>query len=124
MCFQPDPAIIRWRIHLASPPVQVYQLLATDEERRGFWAEAAIERDGAIDFIFPDGQTWRGKILDRSSPARFVVEYYGGSIATFDLSNDGAGWPSGRFNRWLANHMKTATRSMTSTPSLIDARQQ
>jgi hypothetical protein len=31
MSFQPDPAIIRWRIHLASPPVQVYQLLATDE---------------------------------------------------------------------------------------------
>ena len=89
MNFQPDPAIIRWRIHLASPPAQIYQLLATDAGRRRFWAESAIERDGAIDFMFPDGQTWRGKILDRSSPSRFAVEYYGGSITTFDLESDG-----------------------------------
>jgi hypothetical protein len=81
MSFQPDPAIIRWRIHLASPPVQVYQLLATDAGRRRFWAEPAIERDGAIDFIFPGCQTWRGKILDRNSPSRFDVEYRAGVIA-------------------------------------------
>ena len=49
MNFQPDSAIIRWRIHLASPPVQVYQLLATDEGRRRFWAEPAIEREALAD---------------------------------------------------------------------------
>ena len=91
MNFQPDPAIIRWRIHLASPPAQIYQLLATDAGCRRFWAESAIERDGAIDFMFPDGQTWRGKILDRSSPSRFAVEYYVGSITSLDLSDDDAG---------------------------------
>jgi hypothetical protein len=91
MAFQPDPAVIRWRIHLSSSPGHVYGLLASDTGRASFWAKSAIERDGAIEFVFPGGQAWRGKILERRSPVRFVVEYYGGSIATFELLDDGRG---------------------------------
>jgi len=30
---------------------------------RDFGAESAVERDGVIHFIFPDGQQWLGKII-------------------------------------------------------------
>ena len=83
MAFQPDPAVIRWRIHLASSPAEVYRMLATDEGRARFWAESAVETDGAIAFVFPGGHRWRGNVLERTPPRRFAVEYFGGSIATF-----------------------------------------
>lgn len=91
MNFNSTPEIIHWRLHLKSPPSAVYQFLATDEGRAKFWAESAVEVDGAIDFAFPNGQRWRGKIVERSRPTRFAVEYFGGSITTFELADDGAG---------------------------------
>ena len=91
MGFQTDPAVIRCRLHLRSPPPTVYELLATDRGRARFWAESAVERRGAIHFAFPDGATWRGKILERFPPRRFSVVYFGGSVTTFDLADDGAG---------------------------------
>ena len=91
MSFQPDPDLIYWRIHLASPPERVYQALATDSGRASFWAESAIERDDAIHFIFPSGQTWQGQILAAEPPRLFRLVYYGGSITTFLLEEDGAG---------------------------------
>ena len=66
------------------------QMLNTDAGRARFWAESAIERDGAIEFVFPNGAVWRGEILARE-PNRFAVRYYGGSTTTFELSDDGAG---------------------------------
>lgn len=89
--FQPEPGVIRWRLHLQTPPAGVYALLATDDGRARFWAESAVGRDGAIDFRFPGGQTWRGRILAQAPPHRFSVEYYGGSRTTFELADDGAG---------------------------------
>ncbi len=89
--FQPDPDVITWRLHLRSAPAAVYELLATDAGRARFWAEEAIERDGAIDFVFPGGLSWRGEILAREPGRRFSVVYYGGSTATFVLADDGAG---------------------------------
>lgn len=89
--FQPEPGVIRWRLHLQAPPERVYALLATAAGRARFWAEAASEHAGAIDFVFPDGQTWRGRILADQPPHRFSVEYYGGSRTTFELAADGAG---------------------------------
>lgn len=91
MSLRDDPGIIRWCIHLNTPPYHVYALLSTNEGRARFWAESAVEKDGSIDFVFPGGQTWRGKILKNNPPHRFRVEYYGGSIATFSLDDDGAG---------------------------------
>ena len=83
--------MIRWRLHLASPPQRVFELLATDAGRARFWAESAEEHDGAIDFVFPDGLTWRGEILASEPGERFTVRYLGGSRTTFRLLADDAG---------------------------------
>jgi uncharacterized protein YndB with AHSA1/START domain len=82
---------IRWRIHLASAPHQVYHLLATDAGRASFWAESATEQAGWIDFQFPGEASWHGKILVQEPSRCFGVEYYGGSVTTFRLTDDGQG---------------------------------
>lgn len=50
-----------------------------------------MENDGAIDFVFPNGWTWRGKILERVPNEKFSVIYFGNSITTFELREDGKG---------------------------------
>ena len=82
--------MIRWRLHLASPPEAVHALLATDEGRSRFWAESAVAREGAIAFRFPDGSSDDGRILANDPPALFEVEYFG-SPARFELAPDSAG---------------------------------
>jgi uncharacterized protein YndB with AHSA1/START domain len=84
-----DP--IRWRLHLASSPSTVHHILATDEGRARFWAESAVEDAGAIHFVFPDGQRWTGRILSNEPPRLFRVRYFGGTVMTFLLEDDGAG---------------------------------
>lgn len=86
-----DRTRVSWRIHLRAAPGAVYQLLSTGTGRRRFWAESAEERDGVIDFRFPNGAAWRGRVLERDPPRRFAIEYFGGSRATFDCADDGAG---------------------------------
>jgi len=91
MIFPSDADVISWRIHLKTSPETVYRFLATDTGRAAFWAEAAVETDGAIHFVFPGGQIWQGKILAQDPPRRFSLVYYGGSITTFSLSDAGSG---------------------------------
>jgi uncharacterized protein YndB with AHSA1/START domain len=86
-----DRSVIRWRVHLASPPERVYAMLATAEGRRRFWAASAEESDGVVEFRFTNGQVLRGRVLERDPPRRFAVEYFGGSAAAFDLAEDGQG---------------------------------
>jgi uncharacterized protein YndB with AHSA1/START domain len=82
---------IRLRVHLAASPAAVYSFLATDEGRARFWAESAVEQEGHIVFQFPNGQSWRGQILE-ADPARvFRLVYFGGSETTFHLADDGTG---------------------------------
>jgi len=66
-------------------------MLATDDGRARFWAESAVETDGVMDFRFPDGLTWRSKVLENSPPRRYAVEYFGGTTVTFELLDDGTG---------------------------------
>ena len=91
MSFQDASSVIRWRLHLASPPDAVYKLLNTDEGRARFWAESAIETEGIIHFIFPNGLEWKGQIIERTPSKRFTVVYIGGSTTSFDLILDSAG---------------------------------
>lgn len=91
MHFQDNPTAVHWQLHLASPVSKVYAALATDAGRASFWAESAEEREGVIHFVFPNGATWAGRILEATPPQRFAVEYYGGSVARFVLAEDGAG---------------------------------
>src|SRR5918912_1514130 len=71
--------MIEWRLHLSSLPERVYAYLATDEGRAAFWAESAVEREGVIDFVFPDGTRWSGDVIAADPPERFSVVYYGGN---------------------------------------------
>lgn len=91
MPFQDDPNVIRWRLHLISPLERVYAALATDEGRASFWAESAVEQEGVIHFVFPNGATWQGRVLEAAQPYIFAVEHYGGSVAQFTLADDGGG---------------------------------
>jgi len=88
---QSDLEPITWRLHLRAAPAVVYALLATDAGRARFWAESAVEHDGAIAFVFPGGQRWSGAILAREPPRRFALVSYGGSTTTFTLHDNGAG---------------------------------
>jgi uncharacterized protein YndB with AHSA1/START domain len=83
--------IIKWSLHVRSSPSAVYDILATNEGRSQFWAEAAVEADGRIHFKFPNGQSWSGRLMEQVAPHRFSVEYIGGSVATFELSDEGRG---------------------------------
>jgi uncharacterized protein YndB with AHSA1/START domain len=89
MTFQNEQDVIRWKLHLKSPPAAVYRQLSTDEGRAAFWAESAIEQDGVIHFVFPNKAEWQGGILEQVPQRRFVVEYYGGSTSSFELASDG-----------------------------------
>jgi uncharacterized protein YndB with AHSA1/START domain len=89
--FQPDPRAIRWRVHLRAAPPRVFDMLATDDGRRRFWAESAEERDGCIHFQFADGTRWAGRVLEREPPERFAIEYFGDLRVTFACAPDGRG---------------------------------
>ena len=91
MNFQPDPRVIRWPVPLPAAPERVFNMLATADGRRRFWAESAEERDGCIHFEFPDGTRWASRVLDRVPPERLALEYFGGSRVTFACAPDGRG---------------------------------
>jgi len=63
---------IRWRLHLRSSPRTVYEFLATNEGRAHFWAEYAVEREGAIDFRFSGRDVLEGadRRADRAASFR------------------------------------------------------
>ena len=66
-------------------------MLSTDRGRAMFWAESAVGSEKRIEFKFPGGQSWVGRILESTPPHRFVIEYFGGSVTTFELVDDGKG---------------------------------
>jgi uncharacterized protein YndB with AHSA1/START domain len=86
-----DRTRISWRVHLRAAPAVVYGLISTASGRRTFWAESAEERDGVIEFRFPNGAAWRGRVLERIPPRRFGVEYLGGTTVVFECDDDGSG---------------------------------
>lgn len=82
---------ITWRLHLSSPPERVFEALTTDAGRAAFWAESAVERDGAIHFEFIGGVTPPPcPIRECTPPHRFALTYFGHDVS-FDLTPDGEG---------------------------------
>lgn len=81
---------IRWRIHLPVSPERVYAALDSDEGRAAFWAESAIEKEGAIDFCFISGYECTSPILERRPPSVWAIDYMGGEVR-FELAADGKG---------------------------------
>lgn len=81
---------IRWRLHLPLAPERVFDALDSADGRACFWAEAAPESDGGIDFVFANGLRHRARIVERVRPARFALDYFG-AVARFELAADGRG---------------------------------
>ncbi len=73
-----------WKIFLQAPIEKVFAALSTDEGRETFWAEKTIERDGSIDFVFPNGETYKAEILAKTAPVQLSIRYFD-AVTTFDL---------------------------------------
>lgn len=84
-------AEIRYRLRLAASAEKVYELLATDDGRAGFWAERTEQKDDEIVFYFPDGEKLISRVLESSPPHRLSLTYFNGSIVTFDVHEQSTG---------------------------------
>jgi len=85
---------LEWRLHLASPPAKVHDMLATAEGRARFWAKSAPtvgEYENGIEFRFPDGTVLPSRIVENSPPDKFTVTYWAENDLTFTLEDDGRG---------------------------------
>jgi len=76
---------IQRRILLRSDPATVWHFLDTDAGRAAFWAESAVEQDGAIHFVFPGGDRLTAPILERVPHQRLVFRYFGDSRVDITL---------------------------------------
>jgi hypothetical protein len=90
LAFQKDPRSIVWRLHFASSPDDVYDMLDSDSGRAAFWAESVAERHGVVRFRFINGVSYDGRILERERPQHWSVDYFS-STPRFTLRPDGAG---------------------------------
>lgn len=81
---------IRWRMHVPVPPAKPFAALDSDDGRASFWAEAAVEADGHIEFRFINGYRYTSRVLERRPPAVWSIDYFGGP-ARFELTADGRG---------------------------------
>jgi uncharacterized protein YndB with AHSA1/START domain len=82
---------IQWRLHLRAAPAEVFAALTLPDRMQQYWVEAAEIHEGTLELVFPNGVKQRCRILERTAPKRFALEYFGGSIASFELADDGAG---------------------------------
>ncbi len=87
MPFQSEPGVIRWKVCFSAPIEQVYDTLDSDAGRARFWAESAVERDGAIAFDILNYPPYSGRILGRVPPHRFALDYFGTRVE-FTLTKD------------------------------------
>lgn len=76
---------ILWRIHCSSPAQKLFRLINTDEGRSRFWAESAEEHNGFINFVFPNLEIYRGRILERTQDKKLSLIYFNAPV-TFHLS--------------------------------------
>ena len=82
--------MVTWRLHLASAPEAVHELLTTDDGRARFWAEETRAGAATIEFRFPEGTIWSGRVLENDPPRTFALDYFG-SETRFTLESDGSG---------------------------------
>jgi hypothetical protein len=65
-------------------------MLDRAEGRERFWARSAPESEGAIEFSFHGGERLHAPIEQRQRPHCFSLRYFAGSLAVFELQDDGA----------------------------------
>lgn len=82
---------ILWRLHTASPPERIWELLTTDRGRESSWAErsSAIAADRFV-LTFAMGVKETCRVLEAAAPARFAFTYFGTHVL-FELAPDGKG---------------------------------
>ena len=81
---------ILWRLHTASPPERIWELLTTDAGRERFWAEASRSEAGRFTLGFSMGMEEECEVLEEAAPERFAFRYFGTHVL-FELAPDGAG---------------------------------
>lgn len=88
MNFQQLKDAVTWHLHLQSCPEKVYAMIASGAGRAKFWAEAADEVEGQINWRFPNGYCTSTEIFIQQPPTIFSAGYIGGSRVTFELQPD------------------------------------
>jgi uncharacterized protein YndB with AHSA1/START domain len=81
---------IVWRLHTASPPERIYEMLATDKGRAGFWAETSSSDGDRFTLRFPMDVAGECRIVEATPPSRFAFTYFGTDVL-FELAPDGEG---------------------------------
>ena len=86
----PLPAV-QWKLHLASPPAEVFRLLSTDAGRERFWAEHSVSSDGAFTLTFSGQEKLRCVIVASAPPHHFAFRYFDDTLVEFTLVDDSRG---------------------------------
>jgi uncharacterized protein YndB with AHSA1/START domain len=84
MSFQEREGQILWKVHFTSSIEKVYEALTTDRGRITFWSEESTEKEGIIEFTFLNYPIIRSKILEKTPPKLFRIEYFETEV-TFKL---------------------------------------
>jgi len=82
---------ILWRLHTASPPERIWELLTTDSGRERFWAETS-RSEGRDRFTlgFSMGVEGECRVIEAAAPSVFAFTYFGTEVR-IELAPDGAG---------------------------------
>ena len=72
------------KIHLSSRVEAVFELLTTSAGQERFWVETADENNGVIHFTFPNGQSYRSRIINSVKNIEFQLDYFNSDV-TFKL---------------------------------------
>jgi uncharacterized protein YndB with AHSA1/START domain len=84
------PQEIVWRLHLASPPEDVFALLSTDAGRERFWCESSRQSGDRIAMRFINGVETETLVLACAPPASIAFRYFDSDVV-FELAPDGKG---------------------------------
>ena len=84
-------APIEWKLHLASAPAAVFELLTTDAGRERFWAERSRAEDGAFTLTFSGGEQLRCALVAESAPRSFAFRYFAETLVEITLTPDERG---------------------------------
>jgi uncharacterized protein YndB with AHSA1/START domain len=84
-----DKTIV-WRLHTASPPQRIWELLTTDEGRERFWVERSQSHGDLFTLTFGMGISGESLILEAAAPALFAFTYFGTEVR-IELEGDGSG---------------------------------
>lgn len=81
---------ILWRLHTASQPERIYDLLTTDAGRELFWAESSRAAGNRFTLSFQMGIEEECRVLEAVPPTRFRFTYFGSDVLV-ELAPDGNG---------------------------------